>query len=563
MYTMDSSKKKGGLSEVAAPITSTTVNPYIPSKPATVYEINTQVYDNLSVAQRFLLTLTFMDCLNSLPITEETKAITIEKLKTKPISELKNNAQRLIDIGILPPIEDDIVGGEDERPVRQAVIDAKRKRDEEAAQAEANKRIKLEKAEEKRQKLIERTRFRQAVKATRYGVSDILDILQTKNAEYKNLPEAGKVITESICTPKMASKFMEVLFPENAIKEWCSKKTPEEGVKKERGCVARKIWEHIGPQQQCNAVIGEFQNQTCYICGFEIIKGNDSLDGLYPECEHILPIIQAMFFLDLYRPTDKKLLNQGQIQQEEYEEIRNTLEEEYAWSHRVCNQVKGDKYTFLQTKIDTQTNYPTWDFSENYTKQLLIAISKTNNFKTKYTANSVQNRIATYGRSWVKDRVESIRETMRPIIERIQSRGNGGFVAIIGLRNCMNIYKLNASLRSVLGDYGYSPDKLISTSPGSQNYWTELFRWFGFFKGGNRSLNIMRAGEKKQRKLTEYGFSLKKSLSQRDAANAKRNLTRKVKIEVDDLADIFGKMTTTEKKDKRGGRKTRRKSRVR
>ena len=72
----------------------------------------------------------------------------------------------------------------------------------------------------------------------------------------------------------------------------------------------------------------------------------------------------------------------------------------------------------------------------------------------------------------------------------------------------------------------------------------------------------MKAGEKKQRKLTEYGFSLKKPLSQRDAANPKRKLTRKAKIEVDDLADIFGKMTTTEKKDKRGGRKTRRKSKV-
>jgi hypothetical protein len=61
-------------------------------------------------------------------------------------------------------------------------------------------------------------------------------------------------------------------------------------------------------------------------------------------------------------------------------------------------------------------------------------------------------------------------------------------------------------------------------------------------------------------------------LAKKDASNAKRKITRKVKAEVDDLADMFGKLGTSPKKQstsshdvemKYGGKKrkvTRRKS---
>jgi hypothetical protein len=392
---------------------------------------------------------------------------------------------------------------------------------------------------------------------------------------------------------------MKILFPERAISEWCNKKPEqrelEEEVEEEEKekCNARQIWELTSPQQQCKNVVGEFENVTnknCYICGFQIVQNNNPRAGLSPECEHILPIIQAMFFLDLYRPNDKKLCSEGKLNKEECNEITETLKEEYAWSHRTCNQIKSDLYTFLQTKIDQTTKYPSWDFSENHTKQLLNAIMNT----TKFDPGSIQESIGKYGaEKWLRDRVEALRQITKPIVARIQSRGNGGFVAVIGLRNCLNVNKLNTNLRLVLGNYGYnsneirpsSPKSLPSTQSSSDSMNTVIDERStpppakdSFFGGTRtnkkRSLKLMKkGGVARQRKLTEYGQMFKESLAKKDASNAKRKITRKVKAEVDDLADMFGKLGTSPKKQstsshdvemKYGGKKrrvTRKKSR--
>ena len=83
---------------------------------------------------------------------------------------------------------------------------------------------------------------------------------------------------------------------------------------------------------------------------------------------------------------------------------------------------------------------------------------------------------------------------------------------------------------------------------------------------------MKKGGEKRQRKLTEYGKMFQASLAKKEASNVKRKLTRKANAEVDELADIFGKLGTSPKKQttsshdiemKYGGKKrrlTRRKS---
>jgi hypothetical protein len=93
---------------------------------------------------------------------------------------------------------------------------------------------------------------------------------------------------------------------------------------------AREFFEPSSPTTQCNNTIGSFINGTvCYICGMFINSTDIPNDGQNPECEHILPILQAMLYLGLYR--DKNT---------------NTypyLDYEYAWAHRTCNQIKSDK----------------------------------------------------------------------------------------------------------------------------------------------------------------------------------------------------------------------------
>ena len=581
-----------------------------------------QFYDRLTDVQRFLLTLTFMDKLNNLPIGEEQKKVIIEKLKYISVKQIKNNAQRLIDIGVLPPFEEEVVGGgpEEGAPIvgtapkardKRATVIQKQKIKE--AEEAATRLKKQQKIEARRQRQLQIAEFEEALQAAKFQINDILEVLQDENANYENLPESAKYLSLKVCEPRKAQEFRDILFPERAINEWCNKKpeqTEVEEVEEEEKekCNARQIWELTNPQQQCANVVGEFKDipekdirKNCYICGFEIVDTNNPRAGLSPECEHILPIIQAMFFLDLYRPNDKKLCNQGVLNPVECKEITETLKEEYGWSHRTCNQIKSDLYTFLQTKVDPTTKYPSWDFSENHTKQLLNAIMNT----TKFDPGSIQASIETYDKkkgkgSWLRDRVEELRKIMKPIVTRIQSRGNGGFVAIIGLRNCLNVNKLNTNLRLVLGNYGYNPNEIRPSSPkslpstqsssdsmnididetpsapASQSSVSSQRSWWPF--GGTRtnkkrSVKLMKkGGEKRQRKLTEYGKMFQASLAKKEASNVKRKLTRKANAEVDELADIFGKLGTSPKKQttsshdiemKYGGKKrrlTRRKS---
>jgi hypothetical protein len=106
----------------------------------------------------------------------------------------------------------------------------------------------------------------------------------------------------------------------------------------------RKCWEVSTPTTQCNNIIGAFKDNTpCYICGMAIKKASTKSkasndddyvagDGLNPECEHILPIAEAIIYLGLESPQFRK--NPWYI--------RNILNYEYAWAHRTCNQVKSD-----------------------------------------------------------------------------------------------------------------------------------------------------------------------------------------------------------------------------
>lgn len=97
----------------------------------------------------------------------------------------------------------------------------------------------------------------------------------------------------------------------------------------------RSLYEISSPTTQCENILGKFKNGTvCYICGLPIIQQKTKgVDGRNPECEHILPIAQAVIFLNLYSAKVKTntLLYRPDV-----------LHLEYGWSHRTCNQVKSD-----------------------------------------------------------------------------------------------------------------------------------------------------------------------------------------------------------------------------
>lgn len=124
-----------------------------------------------------------------------------------------------------------------------------------------------------------------------------------------------------------------------------------------KGKSVRDIWEISTPTTQCNNTIGKVKDSDkCWICGLSIIQ---SKKGFNPECEHILPIAQAVIFLSLYKTGNAK----------ENEKLQSL---EYAWAHSVCNQEKSDICT-LVPKNDMDSGV-----SENAIKRILRKIYNSN-----------------------------------------------------------------------------------------------------------------------------------------------------------------------------------------
>jgi hypothetical protein len=101
----------------------------------------------------------------------------------------------------------------------------------------------------------------------------------------------------------------------------------------------RDIWEISTPTTQCENVIGKSEGATCWICSLPI---EPATEGLTPECEHVLPIAQAVIYLGLYSTTAVKDLFPSNMTMLKGNMSKEYLSKEYKWAHRICNQVKND-----------------------------------------------------------------------------------------------------------------------------------------------------------------------------------------------------------------------------
>ena len=123
----------------------------------------------------------------------------------------------------------------------------------------------------------------------------------------------------------------------------------------------REFVERSTATTQCLNVIGDVSNNTdCWICGGKIVLDDDYLK---PECEHVFPIAQAIMFTGLYEtelfksledknPTDDT--SAAAAKKKRAVAYREGLGIEYAWAHRICNQVKSnDHFITYQKAIDS------------------------------------------------------------------------------------------------------------------------------------------------------------------------------------------------------------------
>jgi hypothetical protein len=374
----------------------------------------TQVNEMASAAEALL-------DLNNVPVSDEEKHELSEMLKEKPFSLIKKNARTLEQYGIFPPVKflNDVSGGDT----------PKRKREETDTILKTG---------------------RVSRPTALYNVAPVekkARVVQRKfvpklRGPYESIPAKYKNLLDHLCDITGASKFMKGLFPTNVVKTWT------ETMK--RKC--RNIYEQTGIETQCRVVLEAktsrdtamkqgIETKTCYLCGL----GFKDAPGLKPSCEHILPIIQAIFLLDLWRPGQR-------FTKDEFE----VLMLEYDWAHACCNIVKGAK-PYLHTIIDKNDPYPRWDFNDEGTRDVFNSILNGTSYEVAGIAyvrqelNNVLQKNNITNETWIEKNTVRIRDLkIRPIIAYINSKGHGGDVAILGFNNCLNPNKLAGDFKELL-----------------------------------------------------------------------------------------------------------------
>lgn len=208
------------------------------------------------------------------------------------------------------------------------------------------------------------------------------------------------------------------------------KKTKEKKGKKKSSEIPklRPFFETSPAQTQCSNAIGEvvLGDSRCWICG-SIINTQELEHPLRPECEHIFPVAQALCFTGLYESAlYAELAAESQSSANGYV---SGLAKEYAWAHRVCNQIKNDKHFIILEK--NAANEPVLGTDANKISELLRLILSTTQFggSTGRSGGAVLRDHLQLGPSvqgqeaWIATRVPQIKARSDAILGRVAALG--------------------------------------------------------------------------------------------------------------------------------------------
>jgi len=293
----------------------------------------------------------------------------------------------------------------------------------------------------------------------------------------RKLDEPEPEIDRSIsCYDQKLTVMAKYIFGNGAIKVFA------EGVKNTDGKFIiqprkiRSIWELTDETNQCNKVIGEWKLGTgCWICGYataqtakrqkrESIGGapkrkrepseddttREKATGLEPSCEHILPIAQARFFLDLYNPSFSPVSPQLQ-------EVRKL---EYEWAHRYCNEIKGDSQYIKNVGTDTDPVWgPDMDVITEDLKKIYSGL-RNSSFYPNYDQGKtvllekIGSSKVTKNR-WLEERQSEMGKRMQAIADHINKgdKGLGRLIILAGTANCMNPKNIRNTMVEIMKSF--------------------------------------------------------------------------------------------------------------
>lgn len=304
----------------------------------------------------------------------------------------------------------------------------------------------------------------------------------------RKLDEPEPVMDRNIsCYEQKLTVLAKYIWGNSAVKVFT------EGIKNAEGKFiiqprkVRDIWELTSEDNQCNKVIGQWKLGTdCWICGYvttqtakrqkletsggapkrkrEEDDTKEKATGLEPSCEHVLPIAQARFFLDLYHPPMK-----GEVVSPETEAVRKL---EYGWAHRYCNEIKGDSQYIKNVGTEIE---PVWGpdmvaLTEDLKK--IYSGLRNPSFYPNYAQGKstllekIGSSIITKNR-WLSERQSEMGKRMQAIADHINKgeKGLGRLIILAGTANCMNPKNVRSTMIEIMKSFqeeiGPIPDPVI------------------------------------------------------------------------------------------------------
>jgi len=216
-----------------------------------------------------------------------------------------------------------------------------------------------------------------------------------RKSSQKRGPKAAKTIRKTVRRPRKLDQEIRGL---TALAEGVFGKQIIDDVK-QRGITVRELWELSSPTVQCNAIIGPYtlRKTPCWICGLPIQK----ISGLTAECEHILPVAQAVMYLRLYSGRTG---------------IQESMRYEYDWAHVVCNQEKSDSSPLYYTATSE------FAINRDEIKRILRNIYTSHRQDSGAIKNQLLYTFRTID-SFIADRIDKVQEKYSRIIDFINTPG--------------------------------------------------------------------------------------------------------------------------------------------
>jgi hypothetical protein len=218
-------------------------------------------------------------------------------------------------------------------------------------------------------------------------------INQEEDQEDRPIIEGGTELQQLLNSTQV--QLAKLVFKPSVLNAW--KKTGGR-----HGLKIRDIWELTSPKTQCMNTIGSITDTTeCWICGLRAAINS-------PECEHILPIAQAVLMLGLYNSTLKN--------------DTEDLKKEYAWAHKTCNQIKGDMVLIKES--DESPNK--CEVAQGRVEDLLRSIFNNTRSYGQDLKKELKKQYNNKVSNFITARLPAMTTKLTPIVDTINSRFSSG-----------------------------------------------------------------------------------------------------------------------------------------